>query len=194
MQIKPFYISTKIQEKIGFQINDLTDLNLIKDKINSFFNEEQNIEIKKLTINDNLNDFNFNDRQVVIYIKPFYSQKIISLYEKTNDYKNKITELNNLIIERAKNEKSKTKKCKSCESIINKDFLKSLSCPICSDTDFLITETDKKRYESYEEHIKKYSDELNNELNKENKNVETHFVYFYNFPINVTNLIIENMI
>lgn len=96
---------------------------------------------------------------------------IISLnYEINNDFYNNL-------INRVKEQKSLTKSCNNCKSIVKIEYISSHKCPICKDENFLFTDTDKqslesklsrlqKHEENYKEKSKKYYDKCINKVDK----------------------------
>jgi hypothetical protein len=61
----------------------------------------------------------------------------------------------NSILLRVKDSKSKFKGCEYCGSKVSIAHISQFSCPVCSNKDFLLTDTDKKRFERLESKIAK---------------------------------------
>lgn len=108
------------------------------------------------------------------------------ILEKISQTKIELENYPNYLIDKIKEQKSKTKSCSNCESSINKEYLISniekdleinqelsfqekiqniLVCPICKNKEYLINETDKKKLESIENKIQTLENNL--EKNKE---------------------------
>ena len=84
-------------------------------------------------------------------------KKIHNLYKKLNNVLIELGEreaqsnyqvqpLMNSILERAKSSKSQLKGCKSCGSKVAIALLNRYVCPVCGHNEFLLTETDKKKF------------------------------------------------
>ena len=61
----------------------------------------------------------------------------------SSDAYNNLIELKSKFSAEIRNQKSKTKACKSCSSKVNKSYIKQGICPVCGET--MLSETQKKR-------------------------------------------------
>lgn len=145
------------------QLNQLSS----EDKLYS----EESLEQKSLNLEDNTMDITniYND------------EKINELVHKIKEYKNKIEEIKEQMVQKLEEETSKTKKCKSCGSVIAKEFIKNTQCPVCNE-DFLTTETRKKQLDKLEEKILKSNQELEKRV-MSSKKIEYKVIELYNINI-----------
>lgn len=116
--------------------------------------------------------------------KEIINDKYKTQLEKVKNVEIKLKEFDESIIERVSNESSKTKKCKNCGSVINKEYIKNVNCPICQEN-FTYTETDLKRYNSLIQKLEKETEKTKElEENILSKDKEEDFLY----KINIFNL------
>lgn len=167
-----------------------------KDKLNLFiekFNKRTKKNIELFTKHKDFDKKKLEENNLFFSSIIIKKQKYIELEEKILDFKQKINDLNIKIIERVKFETSKTKKCKKCNSIINKEFINDINCLICNEN-LLYTESDLKRFNNYNEKLKKtieikeeYSNKLFNEFEENNEFEYTLEIYnldlYYSFVI-----------
>lgn len=94
-------------------------------------------------------------------------------WEKLQELKTKVENWDKSLIERVKKTKSLHRGCKICGSKIAVKYLRTKDCPICLDTHFVETDTDKKAYEQFQ---KKYKEqfqkvkEMEKKYDEKNKN------------------------
>jgi hypothetical protein len=151
--------------------------------------QEINDEVSLLLqSNNNFKDLQPTLKENNLIIKLDYSQyketnKYLQAKEKYVDYRTKIISLEQEIIHRVKNETSKTKKCSHCNSIIAKEYLENISCPVCKSKDYLITETDSRRFASYQNYLEKNKEAFLESISLDKENEEYTYYFFINFNI-----------
>lgn len=132
------------------------------------------------------NMFFVNDVDLKKYVNENYKENTIlclKLYDvpqyhlscKTGeDIYNSIIELENEIntefylnlVNRVKEQKSLTKSCNNCKSIIKIEHINSYNCPVCNDKEFLFNDTDKKNLENKISRLNKHKENYYDKSNK----------------------------
>lgn len=156
-----FIENTKKEQVISF----------IKGNITSNWNNKEIIFNNSEFLNENELDKHILEKNIfgklnVYKVSDFIkfedmNLRVKFLIENIELIKNEIEDINFKLIDRVKDQKSLTKSCICCGSIIKKEFIKSTFCPVCNDKNFLFTETDLKILENKNLKIKKYEEELN---------------------------------
>lgn len=85
------------------------------------------------------------------------SDKCEALLNASNDAYDKVKELKNKFYQEMKEAKSTTIKCKSCECILKRSYLKSMECPICNEA-FYSTTYKKRLQSAIDKSDKKWND------------------------------------
>lgn len=70
------------------------------------------------------------------------------------------------LINRVKEQKSLTKSCNNCKSIIKIEYINYSNCPVCKDDKFLFNETDKQILENKINRLNKHKENYKDKSNK----------------------------
>lgn len=178
------YTGVKTKEELEFQIEYYKNYQFEKFKNNIDTNNWNNMEI---IIDDTIfvspfdlkyyAEQNYKDNSLLC-LKLYHFDQYINITQTGQELNESILNLEDEIsnfyenvINRTKEQKSLTKSCNECKSIIKIEHINDVNCPICGNDNFLFTETDKQSLESKNNRLSKHKESLEDKIyNYDKKN------------------------